>query len=856
MKKRILAVLLALVMIVGLLPTVAFAVDYEGEGSYWYNFRNSDVNMAITDTALPTDKNTTYLKWAKNFGSGWMDAPSVQIIVDNALVTMVGTELYILSLEDGSILAQTTMSAAPNYGYTPPIYVEGLIICPLANGTLEAFKVPELTSAWKYTDELGGQSLTPITYSDGKLYTGFWNDETREANYVCVDIQTGNRVWNYTSKGGFYWAGSVVVGDAVIFGTDDGEKGSTGNSNLLSLNKNDGTLISKIELTGMGDQRSSIAYSEKHRRVYFTTKNGYLCSAYLDADSGELSELQSIKIANQATGTPVVFEDTVYVCAGSGVVSGSGGSGSFVYVNADDIQNSPMISVSLPAYPQCSPILSTCDYEMDGILYFYLTCNGKPGGITLVTVDCVSDNVEVTEIFDAKGYEQYCITSPICDKDGTIYYKNDSGYIFAVAANTAYLDGLSADVGYLKESFSVSATTFELVVPIGTTQVKLNPTACEGAAATVTGGNTITLSDGTGTATIVVTKDGDKREYTVNIREENSDTTLSFLKVNESNSFSGNALTLTPTWNANTHFYGMYAAGASRNFENLWVEATDATSVVKVYALNNVRNKTSGEEIKVTATNANHNRYAIYFADGSKPVSVRVEVTAENGDKANYYLVMSKTAAAEQAQTELQQLEQNVTAANNIVALIDQIGKVDLYAKDKLMAARVAFDALNAEAQSYVTNYNDLLAAEEAYMKLIRGEDGKDGVTPQLRINEQTNMWEVSYDQGKTWTSLNVPATGDKGDKGEPGKDGVDGTNGKDGVDGTNGKDGIDGKDGVDGTNGKDGVDGKNGADGKDGKDGQDASNALVITALAIAAVSLIANIALAVSVLKKKREI
>ena len=39
------------------------------------------------------------------------------------------------------------------------------------------------------------------------------------------------------------------------------------------------------------------------------------------------------------------------------------------------------------------------------------------------------------------------------------------------------------------------------------------------------------------------------------------------------------------------------------------------------------------------------------------------------------------------------------------------------------------------------------------------GEDGVDGVTPQLKIGED-NYWYVSYDNGTTWTSLGVKATG------------------------------------------------------------------------------------------------
>jgi hypothetical protein len=56
------------------------------------------------------------------------------------------------------------------------------------------------------------------------------------------------------------------------------------------------------------------------------------------------------------------------------------------------------------------------------------------------------------------------------------------------------------------------------------------------------------------------------------------------------------------------------------------------------------------------------------------------------------------------------------------------------------------------------------------------GTNGTNGITPQLRIN--WNIWEVSYDGGVTWTSLGVKATGDNG------ADGQDGTDGQDGADG------------------------------------------------------------------------
>ena len=52
------------------------------------------------------------------------------------------------------------------------------------------------------------------------------------------------------------------------------------------------------------------------------------------------------------------------------------------------------------------------------------------------------------------------------------------------------------------------------------------------------------------------------------------------------------------------------------------------------------------------------------------------------------------------------------------------------------------------------------------------GKDGKDAVSPKVRINTTTGEWEVSVDDGNTWTPTGTSAKG------------KDGTNGKNGADG------------------------------------------------------------------------
>lgn len=407
----------------------AYEVDAQ-----WKNFRNSDTNNGITSVQTPTGKEYAALKWAKKLGTGWSAAPSVQIIVDDTLVVMCGTKkIFKMDLETGETVQEGDMVAAPNWGYTPPAYDDGLVFAPLSGGTVQAFGAKSLRSAWVYTDELGGQSLSPVTVSDGRVYTGFWNSEKKDANFVCLDAKTGEKLWSYTVTGGFYWAGSVAIGDYIVVGTDDGESGTTGDSNLLVFKKyyaegEEVAPVSSAVLTGCGDQRSTLTYADG--KVYFTTKGGYLCSARINEKTGAISELKTVSFGAQSTSTPVVYGDYIYFGTGSGI-SSSGSSGNFVIADRESLN--VVGYVGLKGYPQCSMLLSTAYEESDGYLYFYSTYNSTPGGISLIKVK--ADDVtktELVELYDAKGYEQYCITSIVCDNDGNLYYKNDSCNVFCI----------------------------------------------------------------------------------------------------------------------------------------------------------------------------------------------------------------------------------------------------------------------------------------------------------------------------------------------------------------------------------------------------------------------------------------
>ena len=625
----------------------------------WKNFRNSDDNMGITSAKTPTSEATTYEKWFKKLGSGWGAAPSVQIIVDNSLIVMSANHIYKLDLNTGDILQTGDMVAATNFGYTPPTYADGMIFAPLADGRVQAFNAETLESLWVYQDTLKGQSLSPITYSDGYIYTGFWNAETKDANYVCIPVtdedptnaqEAKEAAWQYTSLGGFYWAGSVVRGDYVVFGTDDGTSGSDGTGHVLSLNKKTGEVMDSVDV--IGDQRSTIAYDKETDRLYFTTKGGYLYSLKLKSDGTfDKDTLKSVQPGSMSTSTPVVYNGRIYI----GVTSGSNFSGTYSISVIDAATMTEIYKAPLKGYPQCSVLLSTAYEKEDGSVYLYATYNKNPGGITLIRDKKGQTTPDVEEIFTPeKARQQYCITSIICDENGTLYYKNDSACVMAVASSEAYMTGVtsSAEGSTIDNgvAFDGKLSSHDIAVLTSADKTTLTFTASEGSSITIDGveGNSreMELTEAGKSFDVVVKKGSDERTYKFTLKREKPNTNLKELYVSDSNQFNMGLVSLTPAFSKTNHVYHAEYS-TTRRFLNIWTAAEDTGSTYKLYPVSAVGKSTvissSEGNIIRTATNSGHDRYAIYFADNSDCATVRIEVTAKDGKtKDSYYVTLKQ----------------------------------------------------------------------------------------------------------------------------------------------------------------------------------------------------------------------
>lgn len=390
----------------------------------------SEMNTGVVSYLTPTSAETTALRWSLKMGTSYKNAPSTQIVVDDTLVFMSGKMLYKVDIENGEIIRSAEMVDYPSFSYTAPTYADGVVYCPLENGTVQAFNYRTLSSMWIYKDQLSGQALTEIVYSDGYIYTGFWNNEDAYANYVCIDVrdedvfsktEEKSAEWTYKSLGGFYWAKAVIYGDSIIFGCDDGTNYDNKPSKLVSLNKYNGSLIDTYAI--QGDQRSGVTICESY--LYAATKAGYLYRVKLNSD-GTFSDGDSKKLSlgGASTSAPVIYKNRLYL----GVQGESFGKG---YMKVIDAKNLKVIySAQTKGYPQNSVLVSNA-YEDK--VYIYTTYNAGPGGISVFTDKPGQTSAVSSDLFLPEGdMRGYCISSIAVSEDGTLFYKNDSGYIFAL----------------------------------------------------------------------------------------------------------------------------------------------------------------------------------------------------------------------------------------------------------------------------------------------------------------------------------------------------------------------------------------------------------------------------------------
>jgi len=441
----------------------------------WPYFRADENNNGVVDSPVPVKAEDTVLYWANKIGEGWGGgATGCPIMVDGYIYTYAGKAIHKVDAMTGEVVQTGEMVASSSFAINSPAYAEGMIFVGLSNGRVQAFNADTMESLWVYQDELKGQPNCPIAYKNGYIYTGFWNAETRDANFVCLSITDEDptkpdeeklAAWTHKDAG-FYWAGAYASENFILVGTDDGESGYTsGSGSLLSLDPKTGKITDRIENGFKGDIRSSVAYDPETERYYFTTKGGYFCSVKVNEDGtfveGSVTRLYLDNYATVAncppmsTSTPVIHNGRAYIG-----VSGTSQFGAYSGHNITVIDltgDAPEIAykVRTKGYPQTSGLLTTAYDEGDGTVYVYFFDNYTPGQLRvlkdkpgqteaeLITKETSGKNTYDTAytLFTPSGTQaQYAICSPLADEWGNIYFKNDSAQMMMLGAKITKLE--------------------------------------------------------------------------------------------------------------------------------------------------------------------------------------------------------------------------------------------------------------------------------------------------------------------------------------------------------------------------------------------------------------------------------
>lgn len=431
MKKKI-TLLITLVLILILVGPTVLAEN-------WPQHARDERNNAIVDAKTPLNEEQARLVFDLALADEEShDAISNILIVEDRLWAASGSRLYKIDRQQGTILDEITLEA-PVASFTPFItYGDGLIFLyghDGVGGQVLAYDAQSLDLAWQSEWLEGLESFSPLVYADSWLYaplSGYdYEAFTLQPGVLLgfdLSEEQGEKVkpaFRFEDEvASFYWNAPAVTETMLYVGTDEGR--------LLGLDRREGTLLDELEVSA--SVKSGL--SAVQDRLFFGTESG-VGSVFLQSDGTfDADSLQHVDLGAQVTTTPVVSQGRVYV--GSGDFSGGTG---FHVLDKEPLQD--VYAVTTPGIDgwseeeipvagiQANPVVST-GHEGKAAVYYVI--NAVPSSlICLVDHDQADIGEQETLFVPPAAQQNSAMTALSVAADGTVYYANDAGILFAVA---------------------------------------------------------------------------------------------------------------------------------------------------------------------------------------------------------------------------------------------------------------------------------------------------------------------------------------------------------------------------------------------------------------------------------------
>lgn len=341
---------------------------------------------------------------------------SLQMIPENVTVgedkSVSDRQLITLAEMDGKLIHQATIAptidSAAGKAYVP---LTGCIAIVPIDGGAPVY----VDTEGGYTDA-GQQTISPITYDDEYIYVGTWKNENT-GTYYRIDKDTYNKTVMQT-EAGFYWAGAcpVTIGGEsyVLFGSDAAKL-------YLYSNKDDNVVN---EFAVEGKVRSTIT-PDGNGNYYFSTYEGFSSGKLYKISITDDKQIVTtgnypVPLTKGSTCTPVMMDGNVYV--------GTAGKTIDVF-STDGVKNETLSCKELKGNVQGLTSLNGA---------VYASYNNKPGGIYNVTK---KQDFYVPE----ESMQEYNAYLPVTNGKDKLFFKNDSGYLFAVSTKISGSDGSGGD---------------------------------------------------------------------------------------------------------------------------------------------------------------------------------------------------------------------------------------------------------------------------------------------------------------------------------------------------------------------------------------------------------------------------
>ena len=406
--------------------------------SDWSGFTSAD---KVTDAPVPTKD--AEAKWVSELKASneWNKSISDTLLVGDYLYVAVGSKLLKKNVDTGETVAESPLAAKID-STSRMVYAGGVVLVPLSGGRLQALTVDALATVW-VTDELPAgpdgaqQSLASVTVRDGYAYFGTasasWTDSS-DGYLLCVRISDGKVIWQHKNENGkgYYWAGLAFCGNYGVIADDSGT--------VSTVNPDTGETVTSLKVA----DRVRTTVLVDGSIAYVVSADGVLHKLSVGAD-GTLSELGKVTFGSSSTSTPVLVNGKIVV-GGASIESFAGGYqnkytyyyGQLAVIDAETLAVDYSICKADGSYirqgtsgggdVKSQPVVSV----QNGETYVYFTSNNNPGGIYRYRIG--DDEAELLYT-PAAGDQQYCMASISVGSDGSLYYVNDSGKLFAVKGN-------------------------------------------------------------------------------------------------------------------------------------------------------------------------------------------------------------------------------------------------------------------------------------------------------------------------------------------------------------------------------------------------------------------------------------